>query len=149
MRHKGNCSDIIRGSNLHSRYQHQPICIGSLWRCTPGDPRRCKSLREACASVYPGRCTKSYQGALVTPSFAMFAHNPNKLQAYCSEAATLKRLAHPNIAPLLGITFKPFQLISGWFPFDLPRYIEKDPDADRLQLVGVLLRFSSHSYPSY
>jgi len=48
-----------------------------------------------------------------------------------------KRLTHPNIVPLLGITLTPFQLISDWMPGDLPKYIKKNSDVDRLGLVGV------------
>ena len=47
-------------------------------------------------------------------------------------------MTHPNIVPLLGITITPFQLISNWMSGgDLPDYIEKNPDADRLVLVRV------------
>lgn len=50
-----------------------------------------------------------------------------------------KRLAHPNIVPLLGITSTPLQLISEWMPGgDLTEYIKKNPDVDRLDLVGAL-----------
>ena len=49
-----------------------------------------------------------------------------------------KRLTHPNIVPLLGVTITPFQLISNWMSGgDLPGYIEKNPNVDRLRLVGV------------
>ena len=49
-----------------------------------------------------------------------------------------KRLLHPNIVPLLGITPTPLQLISEWMPGgDLVEHIKKHPDADRLGLVGV------------
>ena len=49
-----------------------------------------------------------------------------------------KRLKHQNIVPLLGITQAPLQLISEWIPGgDLTEYIEKHPDAGRLDLVGV------------
>ena len=49
-----------------------------------------------------------------------------------------KYLTHPNIVPLLGVSTTPFQLISNWMSGgDLPGYIEKNPDADRLKLVGV------------
>jgi len=48
-----------------------------------------------------------------------------------------KRLTHPNIMPLLGITVTPFQLILNWMPGDLPKYIKKNSDVDRLGLVGV------------
>ena len=48
-----------------------------------------------------------------------------------------KRLIHPNIVPLLGIIITPIQLVSEWMSGgDLPGYIEKHPDADRLELVG-------------
>ena len=51
-----------------------------------------------------------------------------------------KYLTHPNIVPLLGVTTTPFQLISNWMSGgDLPGYIKKNPDADRLKLVGVSL----------
>jgi hypothetical protein len=46
-------------------------------------------------------------------------------------------LEHKNIVPLLGITLAPLQLISDWMPGgDLTEYIKKDPDVDRLDLVG-------------
>ena len=49
-----------------------------------------------------------------------------------------KRLVHPNIVPLLGITPDPLQLISGWMPGgDLTDHIKKHSDADRVSLVGV------------
>ena len=50
-----------------------------------------------------------------------------------------KHLRHPNVLPLLGVTMTPkFQLISNWMSGgDLPGYIEKNPDGDRLKLVGV------------
>jgi len=49
-----------------------------------------------------------------------------------------KHLAHPNVAPLIGVTTDPIQLISGWMPdVDLAGYIANHPDADRFSLVGV------------
>lgn len=48
-----------------------------------------------------------------------------------------KHLIHPNILPLLGITITPFQLISNWMPGgDLPEYLKKNPNANRLVLVS-------------
>ena len=48
-----------------------------------------------------------------------------------------KHLMHPNILPLLGVTLTPFQLVSTWMPGgDLPGYIKKNPDVDRIRLVG-------------
>ena len=58
-----------------------------------------------------------------------------------------KHLTHPNVVPLLGITITPFQLISDLMPGgDLPKYIKKHPDADRLVLIGSHLLDSSHAY---
>jgi len=49
-----------------------------------------------------------------------------------------KRLTHPNIVPLLGITLTPLQLVSEWVSGGtLPNYISRHPDADRVELVGV------------
>ena len=59
-------------------------------------------------------------------------------QAFCQEAVMWKYLDHPNIVPLLGVTFTPLQLISEWMPDgDLAEWIKKHPSADRLSLVGV------------
>ena len=50
-----------------------------------------------------------------------------------------KRLTHPNIIPLLGVTISPrLQLISNWMSGgELREYIKKHPDSDRLVLVGI------------
>jgi len=49
-----------------------------------------------------------------------------------------KRLTHPSVLPLLGITTTPLQLVSNWMPGgDLPEYIRKNTNADQLGLVGV------------
>lgn len=48
-----------------------------------------------------------------------------------------KRLEHPNIVPLLGVTVTPLQLVSAWMPGgELLGYIETNPSVDRLSLVG-------------
>ena len=50
-----------------------------------------------------------------------------------------KRLTHPNVLPLLGVTIDHFQLISNWMPGgNLSVYIKKNPDADLLGLVRIL-----------
>ena len=47
-------------------------------------------------------------------------------------------MAHPNVLSLLGVTIRPFQLVSDWvLGGNLLEYIQKNPDADRLRLVGV------------
>ncbi|KAF9644753.1 kinase-like protein [Thelephora ganbajun] len=63
--------------------------------------------------------------------------NPQKAaKAFCREAVIWKRLKHPNILPLLGVTTSPLQLISDWIPGgNLQEYIKKHPDTDRLQLL--------------
>ena len=59
-----------------------------------------------------------------------------------------KRLTHPNILPLLGVTITPFQLVSNWMSGgDLPEYIKKYPDADRLGLVGAFPWRLPRTYP--
>ena len=62
-----------------------------------------------------------------------------------------KRLVHPNIVPLLGVTTSPrLQLISEWMSGgDLLAYIKAHPDADRLGLVGVLFVDSTYANPCY
>ena len=53
-------------------------------------------------------------------------------------AVVWKHLAHPNVAPLMGVTTDPIRLVSGWMPdVGLAGYITTHPDADRLSLVGV------------
>lgn len=49
-----------------------------------------------------------------------------------------KRLVHPNIVPLLGVTFTPLQLVSEWIPGGgLTEYVKRNAHANRLGLVGV------------
>ena len=49
-----------------------------------------------------------------------------------------KRLQHPNIVPLCGVTVSPLQLVSEWMPGgELREYIRKNRDANILDLVGV------------
>ena len=65
----------------------------------------------------------------------------NETQAFCKEVVVWKRLTHPNILPLLGITTAPFQLISSWVSGgNLLQYVQKHPEADQLKLVSVLFR---------
>ena len=59
---------------------------------------------------------------------------------FCREAVIWKYLDHPNILPLLGATISPPQLISVFMPAgDLSKYIEENPNADRIRLVGAYL----------
>ncbi|KAF9644879.1 kinase-like protein [Thelephora ganbajun] len=57
-------------------------------------------------------------------------------KTFCVEAVMWKRLKHPNIVPLLGITITPFQLISNWMPGgDLLDNV-KNANTNRLGLVS-------------
>ena len=70
------------------------------------------------------------------PRFPVLRRSPIS-QIFRQVAVTSKHLAHPNIVSLLGVTLEPLELISDWVPgVDLPGYIAKHPDADRLSLVG-------------
>ncbi|KAF9645728.1 kinase-like protein [Thelephora ganbajun] len=62
---------------------------------------------------------------------------PQKVaKAFCKEAVMWKRLDHPNVLPLLGVTIFPLQLISNWMTGgNLPDYIERHTDADRIRLL--------------
>ena len=61
-----------------------------------------------------------------------------------------KGLTHPNILPLLGVIVNRFQLISNWMSGgNLPEYIKKNSDVDRLELVGAPRLRLSHAYSSY
>jgi len=69
-------------------------------------------------------------------------------QAFYQEAIVWKRLEHPNIVPLLGVTTAPLQLVSVWMPGgELLGYIERNPSIDRLSLVG-FHRATSNSAPT-
>ena len=62
----------------------------------------------------------------------------------------LKRLSHPSILPLLGITLEPLQLILSWMPGgNLMEYVKKHPGSDRIRLVGTLLQHPSYADPHY
>ena len=57
---------------------------------------------------------------------------------FCKEAVMWKSLKHPNILPLLGATISPSQLVSALMPAgDLSKYLQKNPDTNRIGLVGV------------
>ncbi|KAF9649285.1 kinase-like protein [Thelephora ganbajun] len=63
--------------------------------------------------------------------------NRRLTKIFYREAITWKRLTHPNIVPLLGLTIAPLQLISSWMPGGtLREYIGKHPDSDRPGLLS-------------
>ena len=58
---------------------------------------------------------------------------------FYQEAVVWKRMDHPNIVPLRGVTLNPLQLISDWMQAgDLSKHLNKCPDVNRLGLVCVL-----------
>ena len=64
-------------------------------------------------------------------------------------AITWKRLKHPNILPLLGVTIFPPRLVSDWMAGeDLPTYVKKRADMDVLGLVRVPPSWLSDSHAS-
>ena len=70
------------------------------------------------------------------PSSLPLAVSDN-LQTFREEAVIWKHLNHPNVSRFRGITTNPLQIISDRMPGGtLPEYIEGNPGADRIQLVG-------------
>ena len=129
--------NIVRASASPSGNRSPTVHPWRFLRCIPGNPPWFKSLRQTCASVRPKWPKKPYPGASSTPSPSLLAIT-NEAQMFCKEAVTWKRLAHPNVLPLLGITITPLQLVSNWVSGgNLLGYIKEHPDADLLKLVGV------------
>ena len=68
--------------------------------------------------------------------FSVLRHG-RSLQAPYQAVAVWKHLAHRNIAPMLGVTADPLQLVLVWMSdSDLTGYIKNRPEADRQSLVG-------------
>ena len=102
---------------------------------------RRSSTVQGCASNalgYTPRTIHKKPPKCVVETIAFFVcHHQRNPQIFCEEAVTWKRLTHPNILSLLGVTIDHFQLISDWMSGgDLPDYIKNHSDADRLGLVG-------------
>ncbi|KAF9643141.1 hypothetical protein BDM02DRAFT_1709334 [Thelephora ganbajun] len=73
-------------------------------------------------------------GAVTFPTYC----RQRKPQIFCKEAVVWKRLKHPNIVSLPGVTITPLQPISSSTPGgNLPEYIKSHPGADRPEFVGV------------
>ena len=69
-----------------------------------------------------------------------YAYSRMNQKTFCKEAVMWKSLKHPNILPLLGATVSPSQLVSAFMPAgDLSKYLPKNPDTNRIELVGVNL----------
>ena len=64
----------------------------------------------------------------------------NAPQRFCREAVVRKHLRHPNILPLLGVTFNEshFAMVSEWMDnVNVNEFIRNDPDANRTALVRI------------
>ncbi|KAF9644755.1 kinase-like protein [Thelephora ganbajun] len=92
--------------------------------------------RGGCGDVYRG----TLNGSMVRVKRVQvyLKDGPQEVaKTFCQEVVMWKRLKHSNVVPLLGITISPFQLISDWMSGgDLPEYIKKNPDADRIGLLS-------------
>ena len=61
------------------------------------------------------------------------------MQRLCREVVTWKFLHHPNVLPLMGVTMvgRRFEMVSKWMENgNVNEFLEKNPGADRLKLVG-------------
>ncbi|KAF9646800.1 kinase-like protein [Thelephora ganbajun] len=59
-------------------------------------------------------------------------------KTFNQSAVVWKRLDHPNIIPILGVTVGPLRLVSDWIPCgDLTGYIVNNQDANRFGLASV------------
>ena len=67
-------------------------------------------------------------------------------QGLCREVLIWKRLSHPNVLPLLGVSMSKnpqyFHIVSEWMPNgNVKEYIRSNPKANRLRLVSPAVRF--------
>jgi hypothetical protein len=63
---------------------------------------------------------------------------------------TWKTLQHPNVLPLMGVTMSEsqFAMISEWMVNgNINEYVEANPDANRLNLVGFFLLKITYTPP--
>ena len=68
------------------------------------------------------------------------------VQRLCREVLIWKRLSHPNILPLVGVSVaknpRHFRIISEWMPNgNVMEYTRSNPRANRLRLVSSVVRF--------
>lgn len=66
------------------------------------------------------------------------------IQRLCREVLIWKRLSHPNILPLLGVSMSNspqyFRIISEWMPNGhVTEYIRSNPEVNRLRLVSLAM----------
>lgn len=110
----------LLGSVYEGTFNGSRVRIRRVKMYSGGDPQK---IKEVCA-----RCH--------APLFS--TGNSRLSQKFHQAVVISKRSGHPNIVPLLGVTTEPLELISAWMPGgDLPGYIAKNPDSNRLSLVGI------------
>ena len=112
-------SESLLGCVYKGTFNGSKVRIRRIRAYSGGDPQKVKEV-----------CARSYA--------PLFSNTRSWLsQTFHKVAVILKRSAHPNIVPLLGVTIEPLELISDWMPGgDLPGYIAMHPNADRLSLVS-------------
>lgn len=73
----------------------------------------------------------------VDSTFGLILVDESVFQSFCREAAVWKNLSHPNVVPLIGVTFEPFQLVSQWMSRgELREYVENNRGANLMNLVS-------------
>ena len=148
MWHQDDTTDLVHPFILLSEYWSPACHLEGLRRCVRRDPRPHKGFHQTHSDVLHERYEVHKSASISSHSVSPVADRGP--QTLYRGAVVWKCLAHPNIVPLLGITISivpllgmtitPLQLISEWMPGgDLPEYIEKYPDANRLGLVGISL----------
>ena len=99
--------------------------------------------RKVCIKVL--RVTLSHGHTLTKvrtdPGIPCFEFTDERLwvpQPFIKEVIVWKRLRHPNVVSFIGVTTEPLQIVSEWMPNGtLPKYVVKNPGADRIGLVSV------------
>lgn len=104
-------ADLVYPFAFASQYWLSARRAGGSRRYLQRNPERFEGLRQTCQGVLQGRSEGGHEGTLMTPPCNPFTVT-DKAQTLYQEAVMWKRLAHPNIVSLLGITSAPLQLIS-------------------------------------
>ena len=90
-----------------------------------------------------GRIKQDFQGTKFLDR-RVFHHDSLRKQQFCREIIVWKHISHPNILPLLGVSFSThpysFRMVSPWMKNgDVMEYTRSNPSANRLQLVSALV----------
>ncbi|KAF9642512.1 kinase-like protein [Thelephora ganbajun] len=158
------CAPTLQGDDLVWLVNYLDEALGALDLSSPASRKCLRELRSICGTrgILPTSYTISphllsispnlfacgsfgdvYQGTLNGSRVCIKrvrVHTEDTSEGafkiFRREAVMWKRLEHPNILPLLGVTTSPFQLVSDWMSGgDLPEYIKKNSNADRIGLL--------------